>query len=222
MLEKLISFRDRVGAWCAALAMVAGAIFMWNPPAEVTKEISYHRELAMGMGAFGGLLVLVLTLKGGAGYRARALLLLCLAVLVGGGLTWWLQDAGRDIYALKQHGQVRDVEVVGSSMKHNPKTNKTTHLTKVLVDGETRSVELGRVPRRGEWVSVLVAPDRPGAIVNSSVKREWISLIDAKIGTWLAVLLFFVLLFCALSIPVKLWHFLAGPPEGVDPDADRL
>ncbi|MCB1282313.1 MAG: hypothetical protein KDB18_12405, partial [Salinibacterium sp.] len=171
LIGSFLRLRERVAIWCAVLALIGGAIFLWNPPAEVASEISWHRELAIGCGAFGGLMMLALVLRGQAGYRLRALLLAGLAALVGIGLFWWLGETAQDVRALKERGEIRRVQVTGSTMRHNPKTKTTRTLTRVSIDGQSVSGALGRLPRRGEWVEILVAADRPQAAVAASVKR---------------------------------------------------
>ncbi len=220
-IGSLLRLRERVAIWCATLALIGGAVFLWDPPAEVVDEIAWHRELALGCGVFGGLMFLALVFRGQAGYRLRALLLVCLAAVVAAGLLWWCQGVAQDVWALKQRGEIRRVQVVGSSMKHNPKTKKTTQLARVSIDGAIVSVEFGRLPRRGEWVEVLTAPDRPDAAVPAAVKKDWLALLDAKMGIWIGLLVVFALLFCVVSLPINLWHVLAGAPRGTDPDAHR-
>ncbi|MCA9320342.1 MAG: hypothetical protein KDB53_06390 [Planctomycetes bacterium] len=210
-----------MGAWCGALALVGAGLFLWDPPAEVVSEISWHRTFSVGCLAFGTMMVFALALRGGAGYRARSLLLALLALAVGGALTWWIQSRALEVWTLKSEGEVQRVSVIGSSVRHDPRSRATTRLTRVEVAGEVVSVALGRLPRRGELVDVLVAPSRPSATVRASVPREWTALVQEKIGWWIALLLVPLTLFCWLSVPVNLWRVFAGAPSGVDPDDGR-
>ncbi len=210
-LGKLKDFRDRMGAWFAALTAIAGGILLLAGPAEIAEEIKYPHEIGIVCLGLGVLIILSLSLRGSAGYRARSLLFCLIATLVGGGLGWWSEGTIRDIWALHERGEVRRVQVVGSTMRQNPKTRNVTRLTQVMVAGERVSPALDGNPRRGEIVEVLVAADRPTAVVPGEVSRDWLALVDARVGRWFALLIVAVLLVCVVAIPVSLWNALTGP-----------
>ncbi|MFT7620661.1 MAG: hypothetical protein ACI97A_004319 [Planctomycetota bacterium] len=220
-LGAFFALRDRVGAWCGALGLIGAAFFLYDGPQEIRDEIVYYREIAIGCGIFGGLMILALVLRGNAGYRVRSLLLAVLSSLVGGFLIWWISTAALDIWALKATGEIRRVEVIGTTMKQNPKTHTVTKMTQVSIDGQRISAKIRGNHRRGQTITILVAPKRPTAIVSASVEKEWLTLIDELIGRWIALLLVSLTLFCVFALPINLWHFLTGPPQGVDPEEGR-
>lgn len=217
---RLADVRDKIGAWCAALAAIGGGALLWIGPEEIAEEIPRHREFGAALGALGVVTVFALLLRGSAGYRARSLLLAMVAAAAGAGVGYVLYDAGTKVYRLHEQGEYEQAQVVGQSMSVNPKTGATTTKTKVYVHGKTVSVKLEGRPRRGESAEVLVVPGRPDAIVGGHVEQDWLPLVDALVGKWIALVFALVLASCAFAAPIKLWDALVGPPKGVDPDAD--
>ena len=203
--------RDRVGAWFGALTVIVGGAFLLWGPSDIVEEVPYAETIGGVSLAFGFLVVLAVTLRGSAGYRARSLLICCTAVLVAGGLGWWSWDAAQDVWALHERGEVRSVPVVGTTTRQNPKTRKIIRLTQVAIDGRRVSLDLGHLPRRGTVVEVLVAEDRPKAAVSSATPREWLPLIDAVVGRWIALLILGLLLACIVAAPFSLWNAIIGP-----------
>ncbi len=209
----LYDLRDHVGAWCGALAMLVVAVVLWIAPGEMAGEFEYHKEAAIAAGSFGISVLLALVLKGRAGYRAKALVMGFLSLAVGTFSLWWVQDAAQDVWALHETGEVRTVEVVGTTSQYNPKSRKTTRKTRVIVDGKRVTVKLSHLPRRGATVQVLVAPDRPQAIVPGSTVKEWLPLLDVVCGQWAFLLFTLASVFCIFALPINLWHVVFGPPK---------
>lgn len=217
-LESFFDVRDRIGAWCAALAACGGAVLLWIAPGTLAEEIPRHREIAIGTGAFGVVFVLALASRGSFGYRMRALLLAMLAAVVGGGIAWYSYEKALDVHALVEHGRYAQVEVAGRKVVQNPRDRSTKVLAEVWVEGRRVSFDYPRTVSRGERIDVLYAPERPRAILPGDVEQDWVPVIDASVGLWPALGIGALLLFCAFALPAKLWDFLRGPRRGTDPD----
>ncbi len=209
----LYDLRDHVGAWCGALAMLVVAVVLWIAPGEMAGEFEYHKEAAIAAGSFGIAVLLALVLKGRAGYRAKALVMGFLSLAVGAFSLWLVQDAAQDVWALHETGEIRTVEVVGTTSQYNPKSRKTTRKTRVIVDGKGVTVKLPHLPRRGATVQVFVAPERPKAIVPGGTEKEWLPLLDAVCGKWTFLLFTLISVFCIVALPINLWHVVFGPQK---------
>lgn len=220
-IGRAVDMHERIGGWFAAFGAMGAGVLFWIGPSGIAEEIPAHKTLGAITGAFGFVFLLALALRGQAGYRARSLMMVMLAAVVGGFLVWILEAGTRNVIALKQNGIYATVPVNQQRVTTNAYDKSRNTLAEVVIDGEYLTVDLDRHVKRGEMVEVLYAPDRPNAIVPGWVEKEWLALIDAVIGRWFAIGGALVALFCLLAIPVKLWDTLFGAPRGVDPDEDR-
>ncbi|MDA1265407.1 MAG: hypothetical protein O2816_10055 [Planctomycetota bacterium] len=215
---EVVDKHERIGAWFGALGAIGGGVLIYIGPGTMAEEIPIHRELGLGFGAFGFVFLLALIFKGQAGYRARSLLMAMLAAVIGTGLGWVSYSVGLDVYDLYHEGEYRDVSVTGTRRIYDSYNKTSSFKTEVNVDGERVTVDLTRLPKRGEVVHVLVVPRRPAAIVPGHVEQNWMPLVDEVIGRWIAMGILIGLLFCGLAVPFKLWDTVFGAAKGVDPD----